>query len=265
MKSNLILFLVLPFLLFGQQQSSELEKFFLNHTGAFVLYDTNNDSFVRYNIKRCSERFVPASTFKIPNSIIGLETDVIANENFVIKWDQKVREIKSWNMDHDLASAIKYSVVPYYQELARRVGRERMQNFLDKFDYGTKTIGDRVDTFWLDNSLKISADEQIDFLKEFYNENLNASKRSIRIVKNIMSAEHYINSEMKFKTGAGQKEDGIWIGWLVGYVEQYKPSTNEISSVFLFAFNIDAGTFAEVSKLRNEQSRLILKHLRVIE
>ena len=176
----------------------------------------------------------------------------------MIKWDGTVRGIKEWNRDNDLASAIKYSVVPYYQELARRVGKEKMQEFLNKFNYGNKTIGERIDTFWLDNSLQITPNGEVDFLRKFYSYNLPVSRRSIDIVKKIISKEEYPNSTLYFKTGTGETQDGNWVGWLVGYVEK---GTN----VYFYAFNVEGNSFNDVSGIRNAASREILKYLKIIE
>ncbi len=244
--------------IYPQSDTAFVEKYFQNHAGAFVLFDMSSGKYFRYNKQRCAERFTPASTFKIPNSLVGLETKVIPDENFVIKWDGIERPVKEWNRDHTLASAIKYSVVPYYQELARRVGKERMQKYLDEFDYGNQKIGERIDYFWLDNSLKISADEQIEFLKKFYGYKLPVSKRSIDIVKKILPKEEFSKSVLRVKTGGGEKEDGTYIGWLVGYVEKG-------NNVYLFAFNVDGKSFDEVRNLRDTAPKEILKYLKVIE
>lgn len=264
MKKSILLSIVMMSITLSAQKhntnydSIAVAKIFNGHTGAFVMFNKQAKKYFRYNITRCAERFLPASTFKIPNSLIGLEEKIIEDENYVIKWDGVNRWNKEWNRDHTLSSAIKYSVVPYYQELARRVGREQYKKWLDAISYGNQVIGENIDTFWLDNSLKISADEQIAFLKRFYNEELPISKRTISIVKKIMPEEKYKHSILKFKTGTGAKEDGTYIGWLVGYVEKEK-------NVYLFAFNIEAKIFEQVRKLRDEKSRLILKKLKIIE
>jgi len=242
----------------SQNDSLTIEKIFDGHTGAFVLFNMQSKEYLRYNRARCAKRFLPASTFKIPNSLIGLETGVIPDENFVFKWDGVKRENEEWNKDHTLATAIKFSVVPYYQELARRVGRDRFSGYLERINYGNKTIGEEIDTFWLDNSLKISADEQIDFLKRFFEYKLPFSERSINIVKKILPEEKYPNSLLKFKTGAGTKEDGKWLGWIVGYIEKK-------SNVYLFALNIEAKTYGEARELRDNISRKILTRLKIIE
>jgi beta-lactamase class D len=260
MKTQLILVVLLLTVTLKAQEtdSTIIAKYFDNHNDAIVVLNNSTGKYFRYNEKRCAERFLPASTFKIPNSLIGLETWVITDENFLIKWDGVERSTAEWNRDHTLASALKYSVVPYYQELARRVGKEKYLELLPKINYGNNTVGEAVDRFWLDNSLKISANEQIEFLKKFYEYKLPFSKRSVDIVKKIISEEKYSNSVLKFKTGTGNKDDETWIGWLVGYVEKQ-------GNVYFYAFNVEGKEFAEVSKLRNEVARGILKLLKVIE
>ncbi len=249
----------------AQNNPAEIQKLFNDHDGAFVLFDNSGGKYFRVNEKRCAEKTLPASTFKIPNSVIGLESGVIPDENFIIKWDGVDRGIKEWNADNSLATAIKYSVVPYYQELARRVGREKMQKFLDEFNYGNKIIGERIDTFWLDNSLKISPDEQIEFLKKFYFYKLPVSKRSIDIVKKIMTEENYPHAVLKYKTGGGRKEDGTWLGWLVGFIEKENIVDANKNDVYFFALNVDGKSFEDVSKQRMETAKNILNQLNLIQ
>ena len=246
-------------ILFAQNtEQQDIKKLFKGHKGSFVLYDKQNKKYFRYNEARCIERFLPASTFKIANSLIALETGVAADENFVIKWDGKKRWNADWNHDHNLASAIKYSVVPYYQELARRIGNEQYKKWLDAISYGNQVIGENIDSFWLDNSLKISADEQIIFMKRFYDYRLPFSKGNVDIVKKILPEEKYKHSILKYKTGTGTKEDGVFLGWLVGYVEKEE-------NVYFYAFNIESKTFDEIRKLRDTTLRRILKSLKVLQ
>ncbi|MFA7229577.1 MAG: class D beta-lactamase [Melioribacteraceae bacterium] len=238
--------------------SLSVDKIMKGYKAAFVMLDNSDGKYFRYNKKRCAERYLPASTFKIPNSLIGLESGVIADENFIIKWDGIKRWNKDWNRDNTLASAIKISSVPYYQELARRVGREAYGRYFKSFNYGNNVIGDKVEEFWLDNSLKISADEQLSFLKQFYEYKLPFSKRNTDIVKKILSKEKHPRSIMKFKTGTGETDNGKYIGWLVGYVEKE-------NNVFFFAFNVEAETFEEVRNIRDTASRKILITLKILE
>ncbi|MEO8890680.1 MAG: penicillin-binding transpeptidase domain-containing protein, partial [Coleofasciculaceae cyanobacterium] len=107
-------------------QSAILNNQFKNTTGAFVLSDLNNKQNIRYNAERCNQRFSPHSTFKIPNSLIALETGVIKDENVMTSYDKVKHPAESWwpntwAQDHNMRSAIKNSVVWYYQEIAKQV------------------------------------------------------------------------------------------------------------------------------------------------
>ena len=252
-----VLFFLFVLNSFAQNLDKDISNIFEGHTAALVLYDYNNEKFVKHNPERCAQRFLPASTFKIPNSLIGLETGVIKDAEFIILWDSVKTWNKNWNRDHTLRTAIKYSVVPWYRELARRMGREKSQHYLNIFDYGNKTIGKQEDFYWLDNSLKISADEQIQFIKKLYEYKLPVSRRSIDIVKEIIIVDSTDNYILFAKTGGGQKEDEIFIGWYVGYLET---KTN----VYLFALNIDGKAFKEIAPLRAEFTYKVFRELEII-
>jgi beta-lactamase class D len=258
MKKMIMILILLSWIPLSGQNGSGLKKFFKGHAGTMVIKNMETGEVITYNAKRSKERFTPASTFKIPNSLIGLETGVIKDENFVIKWDGMQRENEDWNRNHDLASAIKYSVVPYYQELARRAGRDNEQKYLNLFDYGNKKIGSGVDIFWLDNSLKISAVGQISFLEKFYYYGLKVNEKNIDIIKKILQFKEFGSVRVKYKTGTGELPDKKYIGWLVGYIEKGK-------NVYLFAFNIEGKTFAETRGLRDEIPYEIFKFLKISE
>jgi len=166
----------------------------------------------------CAERVSPCSTFKIPNSLIGLETGVLADENAVLPWDGVKRSRTEWNRDHTLASAIRVSTVWYYQELARRVGAERMQKLLSAIPYGNADISGGIDTFWLGRSLRISPDEQVTFLERLRRSQLPFSERSQRIVRDILVQESPGPIAYRGKTGScgfdGEKDHGWWVGWV---------------------------------------------------
>ncbi len=201
-------------------------------TGSFVLYDLNKDIYTRCNPSMSAERFLPASTFKIPNTLIGLETGIIEDENYLLKWDGKIRDIKTWNKDHTLSSAFTNSVVWYYQAIARRVGEKRMQHFVDTLNYGNKNISGGIDKFWLSGGMQISANEQIELLKKIYLNQLPVSERSIDILKKIMIFEKPGDYALRAKTGMTDIELGM-IGWFVGYIEKG-------NDVYFFALNITA-------------------------
>lgn len=233
-KLIIYLLIALPVCLTAQDMQKYFDEYGLR--GSFAVYDLNNDKFVYYDSARCFVRFTPASTFKIPNSIIGLETGVIEDENFVIPWDG-IKRREQWDKDLSLKDAIKVSCVPYYQELARRVGAEKMQEMLDKFGYGNADITSGIDRFWLEGNLKISQMEQIDFLKKLYKGELPVSKRAADITENIIILDVTSQQVLRGKTGWGF-EDGKNIGWFVGWVETG-------GNVYFYATNVESDTETE--------------------
>ena len=211
----------------------ELGKYFEDYPGAFVLYDLNNDLYIRYNPERCAEQFLPASTFKILNSLIGLETGVIPDENYVITWDGIDTNVPVWNQDHTMRSAIRNSVVWYYQELARRVSEKEMSGWVEAAEYGNEDISGNIDSFWLDGALRISPDEQVEFLKRLYLDELPFSQRSMDIVKEIIVLEETGTYKLSGKTGSAIRVSPQQ-AWFVGYLE-----TDD--NVFFFATNFESG------------------------
>ena len=132
-------------------------RFFdLGTEGTFAAYKVDDYLIIASDKVRSGEGKLPASTFKIPNSLIALETGVVQDpDKDVFKWDGVKRDIEAWNKDHTLRSAIAVSAVPVYQEIARRIGQERMQKYVDLFEYGNRDIGGGIDQFWLTGNLRI--------------------------------------------------------------------------------------------------------------
>jgi len=207
----------------------EVEAIFekYGYIGSFIMLDLKTNEKFYYNKERCSERFSPASTFKIPNSLIALETGVASGKDFTLKWDGKQRFLSEWNKDHTLSTAIKYSVVWYYQELARRIGHDRMKEYINKIDYGNNNINGAIDKFWLNDTLKISQEEQIAFLKKLNRNELPFSEKAMNTVKEIMLRNDNEDYKIFAKTG-GAKE----VGWYVGWVEAN-------NNTYIFALNIE--------------------------
>ena len=186
--------------------------------GSFLLYDPNKNRYVVYNEPQTKEPFIPASIFKICNSLIGLETGVIRDEHFVIPWDSVARPNPTWNQDQDLKTAFQNSTVWYYQALARRVGGQQMKYWLDRARFGNADTSGGIDQFWLTGGLRITPEQEIDFLKRLYNNELPFSQRSMDIVKRIMIAGQTPSYTIRSKTGWGRQDDRD-IGWYVGYLE----------------------------------------------
>ncbi len=224
-----------------------------NVTGSFALFDNGEGSFVIYNLSRYKDSaYLPASTFKIVNALIGLQTGIISNEKMIIKWDGIVRPIAAWNKDLTMEEAFKVSAVPYFQQVAKRIGKDTMQIWLDSLHYGNKKIGNAIDSFWLDNSLKITADEQLGLVKQLYFVKLPFNKFSTDIVKKAMIQENNAKYILAYKTGWGNKENGNSIGWIVGWIEENKHP-------YFFVLNIEGKADIDMGTIRKNILMEILK------
>ncbi len=240
---------------------NSLKKYFEENKvhGCFALYDNGQNQFTVYGLSRYRDSsYLPASTFKIVNSLIGLEKGVISNEKMVIKWDGIIRKYpngdtaKEWNQDLTMQQAFTVSAIPYYQEVARRIGKDTMQLWLDSLHYGTQKINSKIDTFWLDNSLKISPDEELGLVKKLYFGQLPFQKRSQQIVKKVMLRESNANYKLSYKTGWGFRENGDAIGWLVGWIE-------ENQHPYFFVLNIEGAHDVNMLEARANIIKGILK------
>jgi len=237
-----------------------LEKYFKDNNveGCFALLNNNTGNFTIYNLARYRDSsFLPASTFKIVNSLIGLQTGVIKDDSMIIKWDGVIRNFPSWNKDLSMYEAFRVSAVPYYQEVARRIGKETMQFWLDSLSYGTKKITSRIDTFWLDHSLKITPDEELGVAKRLYFNQLPFYRIHQETVKRAMLSEDKPEYKLSYKTGWGFWDDihKRQIGWVVGWIEENKHP-------YFFVLNIESKQKDfDMPTVRTKILKDILNHL----
>jgi len=235
-------YLVLPVISFitacssnNVTEDNSLKKYFdsAGVTGSFGLFDNGQGQFTIYNLPAFKDSaYLPASTFKIVNSLVGLQTGRISNTDMVIKWDGITRfyplgdTAAGWNKDLSMKEAFNASAVPYYQEVARRIGTDTMQRWLDTLGYGQRygkfKLSGNIDTFWLDNSMKVTADEQLGLVKKLYFEQLPFFKSTQLAVRNVMLQEDNSNYKLSYKTGWGFRENGQPVGWMIGWIEENK-------------------------------------------
>ena len=241
-------------------KDSDLSHHFNGIRGTFVLLDSAAGNWTRYNPARAKQQFTPCSTFKIPNSAIALETGVVPDADFTIAYDSQRdhAERPEWARDHNLRSAFQYSVVWYYQESARRTGADRMAKFVRQFHYGNEDNSGGVDHFWLGSTLRISADEQIDFLKRFYEGKLGLSDRTTRIVKDIMVADRNDSWRLSGKTGACRVDPNEVVMWYVGYVEK-------AGRLYYFALNMSDKDYDPLFSQRITKTKAILTELGILD
>jgi beta-lactamase class D len=241
---------------------NSLKHFFdENHVhGTFAIFDNGTGQFTVYNLKRYRDSaYLPASTFKIVNSLIGLQTGKITNDSMIIKWDGVQRSNPEWNKDLTMYDAFRVSSVPYYQEVARRIGKDTMQFWLDSLSYGTKKITSHIDTFWLDNSLKITPDEQLGLVKRLYFHQLPFFDTYEDIVKRAMAFEDNANYKLSYKTGWGNTEKGNDLAWIIGWIEENKHP-------YFFVLNFESpDSNTDIPSIRMKMLKGILKQLGFME
>ncbi|TGK25234.1 class D beta-lactamase [Leptospira stimsonii] len=192
--------------------------------------------------RRSEERFLPASTFKIPNTLIALQEKIVSDENFEFRWNGTRTDVEDWNQDQTLKSAFQRSCVWCYQELAVEVGLKKYETYLQKMEYGNLKTGKDVRTFWLEGDLRISAREQIDFLKKLYLRKFAFDSKNYEILRKIFLVGSGSDSSFFAKTGWAQSVPSI--GWYVGYLETK-------TEVWFFALNLDVGEKKDLA-LRKE-------------
>lgn len=229
--------------------------------GVFAVLRVADNKMFATDEGRMHQPFIPASTFKVPHALIALETGVVADaDKEIIHWDGQVRSIEVWNKDHTLRSAMAVSAVPVYQQIARRIGTERMRKYLDAFQYGNREVGPVIDRFWLDGPLRISALDQITFFDKLRRGDLPVSKRSLDIVRDIIPVEPISGGVIRAKTGAigidGTPGEKASLGWLAGYVDRGGDSS-------VFAMNIDIRSPADLAR-RMAISKSILSEIGAI-
>ncbi|MBS0657939.1 MAG: class D beta-lactamase [Verrucomicrobia bacterium] len=211
---------------------------------------------------RCARLLPPCSTFKIPNAVIGLETGVVTGLDWTLKYDPNRNPAQpdwpaGWAQDHDLRSAMKRSAVWYFQEIARQVGEERYKSFLARFDYGNRDLSGGVDKFWLSSSLRLSAAQQLTFLRKFWRQELpGASPRSIDLTKEAILLEQGEGWAWRGKTGSGPiPGTQRWVGWHVGGVETPRGTR-------LYALWVEGDSFRQIFDRRAEIVKRLVAELR---
>jgi beta-lactamase class D len=230
-------FLLIP----AFSSAQEIDKsFFKTYDTALVIYNRSSGAVINVNPALSARRLSPCSTFKIYNTLIGLELGLIKGpDDPWYKWDGIHRDIDGWNKDLTLREAFRVSAVPAYQILARQIGAERMKKYVEQINYGSKDISAGIDIFWLPKSgsasIMISADEQVELLSKLFDGKLPFNGKNVDVLKNIMQVAKTEKGTLYGKTGSGMNDDGKWtLGWFVGFLEHN-------GTTYVFACNITGG------------------------
>lgn len=194
--------------------------------GAFVLIDDGGRAVYRFRPGVAKQKFGPCSTFKIWNSLIGLEEGLIGGPDKPFwKWDGIERDFPGWNHDQTWREAFAVSCVPAFQNLARRIGADRMQRWLDKFGYGNRDMAGRPDAFWLpragEKTVMITPDQQAELVRRLLVGKMPVKRESVEQLREVMRAKQTARGTLYGKTGSGSRDGGMGfdMGWYVGFVD----------------------------------------------
>jgi beta-lactamase class D len=232
-----------------------------NVVGSVLVYDLESGTAYSNDFQRCDKGYLPASTFKIPNSIIALETGVVENDSTLFKWNGEKRRLPVWEQDLIFRDAFRVSCVPCYQEIARKIGVKRMKEYLAKLNYGKMVVDSAtIDLFWLEGESTITMSQQLDFLIRLYNAELPISERTREIMKRLMQIESNDSWKFSGKTGWAIR-NGNNIGWFVGYLEKG-------NKVYFIVTNIEPNEAFNLDlfpKIRTQISLGALRKMKIIE
>lgn len=183
----------------------------------------------------CDKAFAPQSTFKFPLAVMGYDAGVLKDAttpqwSYRAEWKRPKREQKSvnptiWETD---------SIVWYSQEITRKLGQRKFADYVRGFGYGNADVKgipgqtDGLTESWLMSSLKISGDQQADFVRRFVTGKLPVSQAAVEktraIIPQFTAADGW---QVHGKTGSGRMRDKAgkfegdnWLGWFVGWAEK---------------------------------------------
>ncbi|MCW8834677.1 MAG: penicillin-binding transpeptidase domain-containing protein [Colwellia sp.] len=225
---------------------------------------TFNNKLSSVNEHRAKTPLSPFSTFKVVNSLIGLDLGIIKDTMQTLTYDKQAYPVQAWWPPvwklprYDLTTAFKYSMVAIYRQLAKDIGEKNMLSYLQKMHYGNEDISSGLDNFWLNGSMKISAIEQTLLLQKIYHNQFAVHEKAIANLKTVMLAETTEDYRLFAKTGAGKVDNGSMLGWYIGFVEN-------VEGVHFFAFNFDSPSYGEMKAKRINVAKNHLKRAGVLK
>lgn len=232
---------------------NSLKKYFdAQHVeGCFTMLKNTDGEITVYNMALDTQRFQPFATFNMFNSLVALQIGKVTGEDMVIPWDGIKRQ-NSWNRNFDLKSAFKLNATPYFQESARRIGKDSMQKWIDSLSYGNRTMSASIDSFWMDNSLKVSPDEQLGMLKKLYFDQLPFRKSVMQSVRDAMVQVDNTAYKLSYISATGTNAAQLPLGWVAGWIEENR-------HVYFFVTFVKSDRAKDLSTLQVNITKDILK------
>ena len=233
--------------------------------GSIAIFNEQNKEWILSDTLGVRFPTLPASTFKIINLLIALETKVIANEHEIVAWPGDTDTVKYGyrpEIYHDMSvkEAFEVSAGWVFIELAKRIGKERYEHYLHLSEYGNQDLTQSDADFWNFGAFAISPINQVEFLRKLYAGKLPFSPENMAIVKKVMVTEFTDAYTIRSKTG-WTRENNINTGWWVGYIEKG-------NGVYFFATRLlqDRNQNREdFGACRKSITRSIFKDLKVLD
>ncbi|MBZ4336086.1 penicillin-binding transpeptidase domain-containing protein [Corallococcus sp. AS-1-12] len=226
------------------------------HPGCFGLMNLETGQVAFNDSSLCQQRLSPASTFKIPHALIALEEGVLKPDE-VFPWDGTPRGVQAWNQDQTLDTAMRRSALWVFQGLATRLGREREEAWMKRLHYGNAEASGNITLFWLGGPLRISPEEQLQFLARLYRGQLPVSAATQETVKRTL---------VQGPQTVAHVRDGIDMGgpWKEGAVLSAKTGAltlpEENLTWFVGHVTTKGGAFVFVSTVRSPPGPLASPH-----
>lgn len=220
---SLAFFILLPFLISSCSRSKiKLQKEWGTYfkeagvEGCLMLHDYHEGVFDVYKLEKMQDRTLPAETFNVVIAMAGLETGVIPDTSSILPPDSTV---ENYSSGLSLAAAFKTSNTPYFQQVVKAIGKKRMNYWIDSTYYGNKKMGHELDSFWLNNTLQISPDEQVGLMERLYFGKLAFQPRTQRLMKSLLIKKETHNDTLCYQTGVGHAGNQK-TGWIIGWFKQ---------------------------------------------
>jgi len=232
-------------------EDSSFKKYFdeAGVTGSFGLFDNGQGHFTIYNLSRYRDSaYQPAATFDILQSLIAIQTGVVKDDSAVLLRDSVATD-KNCAGTLTLKQAFQSDCLNGSMTLADRVGRDTLKKWIDSLHYGNKDMSGATDSFWFNNRLTITPDEELGLAKKLYFDQLPFFQHTQQIVRRMMLMENSTNYQLSYKTGRGIGKNGHAIGWVLGWVEENKHP-------YFFVLNIGS---SDVGKDLNKAGMDILR------
>lgn len=188
--------------------------------GMFSILNNQSGTITLYNMEMDTQRILPGGTFSVVNTLIGIQTSRITNEDMEATGDTALEVSDGENKQLNLTEAFRSNATPYFQNIARRIGKDTMKFWVDSLQYGNKNLQGPIDSFWLNNHLKISPDEQLGLMFQLYFDKLPFTKYAQQIVRKLMLRKNNTLYKLSYQTGSGLDEKNNPVGWAIGWIEE---------------------------------------------